>query len=281
MAVVTVSLPADCSSCVELRVQGKGGEPPYRVEWGDGETQVVRRLCGDELVRPLTVVVTDAAGARSAAHLTKRSTDGASCPVADADAGADADAATRPSVAARLCLQNPSFEGQPSTASTAGTSFDGAPWSACINPAGTNAPSLGNDSSQALITAELPKPTDGATWLGLLPDSQVSQPLCQAVTGGSARSFRVDLRRVVLGDNVLPDNGALFLEVHGGIAADCSSRELLWASPNLDTSWNTYCATLQPQQYFDNLVLVARSDSSLGTTSYLVADNLEPVERCP
>jgi hypothetical protein len=269
LAVVTVNWLTDCADCAQLQVEGIGGEPPYEVEWGDGESGAARRVCGDELARPLAVVVTDALGARSVPHLTRLAISDASCPV---DAGA--------LVGPRICLQNPSFEGTPGFNSGVPTMFDAAPWSVCTNPSVSNTPEIANETVGQAIVSPVPLATHGKTWLGLAEKEQVSQALCRGVSGGTSLSFRIDLSRIYVGANVVPDTEAVFLEIWGGTAADCSARELLWASPKLDTVWNTYCVTVRPKEYFDNLVLRSRSDESLPSTTYLIADNIVPVESC-
>jgi len=270
LALVSVSWPAGCVACADLLVQGIGGEPPYSVEWGDGARMAERRICGDDLARPLAVVIEDALGTRSAPHVTRLTIGDASCPV---DAALPA--------APLLCLGNPSFEGTPGFNSGVPTMFDGAPWSVCTNPSVSNTPEIASDAIGQAIVTPVPKATDGLTWLGLAEGEQVSQALCRGVPSGTTLSFRIDLSRIYVGANVVPDTEATFLEIWGGIAADCSARQLLWASPKLDTVWNTYCATVRAQQYFDNLVLVSRTDKSQAASTYLIADNIVPVESCP
>jgi hypothetical protein len=193
----------------------------------------------------------------------------ASCPV-------DAAAFVTP----RICLQNMSFEGTPGFNSGVPTMFDAAPWSVCTNPSVSNTPEIANETVGGGVVSPVPLATNGKTWLGLAEKEQVSQALCRGVSGGTSLSFRIDLSRIYVGANVVPDTEAVFLEIWGGVAADCSARELLWASPKLETSWNTYCVTLRPTKYFDNLVLLSRSDESLPSTTYLIADNIVPVESC-
>jgi len=271
LAVVSVTWPGDCSDCAELRVDGVGGQPPYHVEWGDGSRSLKRQLCGDELALPQSVVVTDAVGTPSPPHTTKLSLGASGCSVEQEP----------PVVAsALLCLQNPSFEGTPSFNSGVPTMFDALPWSVCTNPSVANTPVIANESVGQGIVSPIPQPTDGLTWLGLAEDEQVSQPLCRAMSAGSELSFQIDLRHLYVGANVVPDTEASFLEIWGGNASDCARGQLLWASPKLASDWKTFCVTVRAEQSFDNLILVSQSDKSQAATTYLVVDNIVPVESC-
>ena len=179
-----------------------------------------------------------------------------------------------------LCLHNSSFEGTPGFNFGVPTMFDALPWSVCTNPSVSNTPEIGSGLVDPAVAPSIPRATQGLTWLGLSEDEQVSQTLCRGVPGGTSLSFRIDLSRIDFGANVVPASEVAFLEVWGGIAADCSRRQLLWASPGLETAWNTYCATVRTPEYFDSLVLVSRSDKSQPGPTYVVADHIVPVERC-
>jgi hypothetical protein len=72
----------------------------------------------------------------------------------------------------------------------------------------------------------------------------------------------------------------VFLEVWGGLASDCSQRELLWASPALTASWQRLCATIHPHSLIDQITLRAHSDMSLPSPAYLLVDNLKSVDNC-
>jgi hypothetical protein len=177
-----------------------------------------------------------------------------------------------------LCLRNPSFEGMPQA--NTGFAFDAEPWSACTNPSTVNTPNIVNNTISQMV-ASVPKPTEGLTFLGLLEQHQAAQRLCETLPGDSAVSMQIDLARIHVGGTVVPETELAFLEIWGGVAADCSRRELLWASPALSTEWQTYCVTLRPTQFTDNLVLRARSDNSLPTSIFVIADNVVPVSLCP
>jgi hypothetical protein len=268
VAVVTVTWPGGCSECVDLLVEGVGGEPPYRFEWEDGVETESRHLCGDEANQQISVVVEDARNVRSVAHTTKLELGAAPCPV---EVVSEAD---------EICLQNLSFEGKPGFNTGFPTVFDGAPWSVCTNPSVSNTPDIADPAVGPPIT-DLPDPTDGLTWLGLMEDEQTSQPLCSPMLPGTSLSFTIDLHRINVGANLVPDTEAAFLEVWGGGAADCSAQEKLWVSPKLENAWKTHCVTLRPTKLTDNLVLRSRSDQSQASTTYLIADNIVPVPSCP
>jgi hypothetical protein len=268
LTVVTVRWPDSCEDCADVLVQGTGGTPPYSVEWADGLRAPERQICPEEVARTLAVWVTDANGARSVPHFTKLLPVDASCP-----------AAPPPPEWPRICVLNPSFEGSPSFNPGLPTVFDAQPWSVCTNPSRNNTPEIASDGSAQGIATSVPAPTDGLTWLGLADGEQASQPLHCGVAGGTKLSFRIDLRRLYLAGGT-PDDEPSYLEIWGGIAATCTATELLWASPKLDTTWNTYCATIEPTQYIDNFVLLSKSDPSTSATTYLIADNIVPVESC-
>jgi len=80
---------------------------------------------------------------------------------------------------------------------------------------------------------------------------------------------------------VTPDTELTFVEIWGGLAATCSQEQRLWASEPLPLTWQTYCAKLHPLQYTDQITLSAKTDGSLPTVTYLLVDNLVPVESCP
>jgi hypothetical protein len=265
---VSLSRAGGCDTCFSLVAGGVGGRAPYTYEWEDGSRNAERTVCPGAEPQPLSVVVRDADDHRSLPHVTRLDADDASCPLP-------------PPRPPGLCLDNPSFEGTPGINTNIAPMFEAAPWSACMIPAAAtgNTPDVGSDTLAQMV-AVAPKATAGATYLGLLENEQASQRLCRPLTGGSQVSFTVDLSRVYIGGGV-PDTEPGFLEIHGGVANDCSQRELLWASPALATQWESFCVTLRPQQFMDNLTLRSRSDNSLGTPIYLTVDNIVPVDDCP
>lgn len=269
VAVVTIDWPEGCDECADVLVQGAGGTPPYSVEWADGLRMADRRICPDVVARTLAVAVVDATGVRSVPHVTKLLPVDAGCP----------SAAPPVTEEPPICLLNPSFEGTPAWNPGLPTVFEAPPWSVCTNPSRNNTPEIASDGSAQGFATNVPKATNGETWLGLADGEQASQALCRGQPAGSKVSFTIDLRRLYLA-GVNPDNEASYLEIWGGIAATCTATEMLWASPKLDTNWNTYCVPLAPKQYFDNLVFLAKSDPSTTAGTYLIADNIATVESC-
>lgn len=254
----------DCGSCFDLVAVGEGGAPPYRYEWDDGSTLGNRRVCVGSSALRVWVVVEDANGVRSDPHVANLQTDAG-------DAGACA-----PSVRqSQMCLINPSFEGTP--ALNTGSVFDAMPWSPCFDPSSgttSNTPDVANNALDWTTTIA-PMPRDGSTYLALGTAEQASQQLCEALTARSTSFLQLDAMRLDLGG---PD---MFLQVWGGISSNCSQRQLLWVSPALTTSWQTYCVTLEPREYMDQLTLRAETPMQGLVASFLVVDNLVPVDACP
>jgi len=262
-SVVSVSA-VGCEGCFELRGEAEGGRSPYRFRWEDGSEGGRRRVCppANGKGRTVELVVIDADGVLSSPQATRLE-----FPEADCD--------PPPSP---LCLLNPSFEGTPQFNDGGKDKFDAIGWSQCTNPDETNTPEIGNNSISQPV-ADVPDTTDGETFLGLAEGEQVSQTLCEPLESGSERFVRIDLQRIYLG--VPPDTEFPFLEIWGGVAADCSQRELLWVSEPVKDDWGTYCATLRPHGYTNLLTLRAGADGSNPTASYMAADNMVPVESCP
>jgi len=181
-----------------------------------------------------------------------------------------------PKPAAKLCLENPSFDGTPEP--NLDQQFDAKPWSTCTNPAVTNTPDIGND--EIAQTPGVPKPTHGATFLGLAEGEQVSQAFCSPLPDGVSLSLELDLARINL--NILaPETEQVFLELHGGLSVNCSQHELLWASPALRPGWQHFCVTLRPRSFMTQLTLRANTDMTSAAVAYLIVDNLKPVDSCP
>jgi hypothetical protein len=125
------------------------------------------------------------------------------------------------------------------------------------------------------MTGIAPAPTDGMTYVAMSTGEQVSQKLCQSLTAANKASVKLDVVRMDIG------NADMFLQIWGGSAADCSSRQLLWVSPALNTMWTTYCVTLAPGEFMDMLTLRADTPVPGLVVSYLAVDNLQPVDACP
>jgi hypothetical protein len=261
---VVVRAEGGCDGCFQLTATGGGGPSPYSFQWEDGSQGAERRVCTAATPATLSVVARDAQGVASAPFVARLEAAGDSCaPAAHA-----------------LCIENPSFEGTPAVNFGNPGEFDCAPWSDCTNPGAANTPDvLMSGSFQELFVAILPA-SDGSTYLGLnaAEQEQATQELCAALSGGTTVSLQLDLSRLPVG--LVPGAERLFVEIWGGVAADCSARELLWASDGLDEGWRTYCVTLQPQSFTDSLTLRARSSESL-SVDYVIVDNLRPVSACP
>ncbi|MFT3922984.1 MAG: hypothetical protein QM778_10650 [Myxococcales bacterium] len=250
-----------CHGCFELHAAGVGGGEPYTFEWDDGSDAEVRQVCPGDGSNTVSVVAIDAHHRRSAAAIAELEFGDASCP-------------PPPQL---LCIQNPSFEGKPAFNDTNAANFDGAPWNNCPQPS-LNTPDIVNETIQQPI-ATLPTATDGLTYIGIQEGEQVSQTLCEPLAGGEELYLKLDARRLYIG--AMPDTELPWLEIWGGLAASCDQQKLLWASEKLPLNWQTYCAKLKPQQYMDQITLRTNTDESLPSVTYLLVDNLVPVEHCP
>ncbi len=252
-----------CNGCFELHALGLGGDAPYTFEWDDGSDSELRRVCPGDGLDAVSVTAMDARAQRSSSALVQLEFPDANCP---------------PPVPL-LCIQNPSFEGRPAFNDTNARNFDGAPWNICPTPS-LNTPDIVNETIQQPI-ATLPPATDGNTYIGIQEGEQVSQTLCEPLAGGETLYLKLDARRLYVGSGVAPDTELPFVEIWGGLSATCSQQQLLWASEPLPLTWQTYCAKLHPLQYMDHITLRTNTDGSLPTVTYLLVDNLVPVERCP
>lgn len=264
----------DCGACFELLAQGLGGLPPYAFEWADGSRDELRSVCVDGAGAILSVVATDASGAPSEPYVVHldHAVD-ASCP----DPVEQPDASVPTEV---LCVENPSFEGTPAISFGDPMVFDADPWSLCSNRADfLNAPDIGNET--VAVTPNVLSPSDGSTYLALGELEQVSQELCEPITGDVPLHFEIDLARADLGE-VPASTEQVFVEIWGGLSVDCSQRELLWVSRALDVGWQHYCVTLRPRSYMTQLTLRGGSDmTSSSTLSHALVDNMRPVGSCP
>jgi hypothetical protein len=253
--------PTDCGRCFELVASATGGQPPYVFQWDDQSHSPERRVCTDGNGVIVTVVAEDASSVRSEPTLTRLTAESAdvSCPVA-------------PAPVPRLCLMNPSFEGTP--AINTGENFDAVPWSACSNGSTSNTPDIGSDT----LTAAAPTAIDGSSYVALNQGEQVSQTLCENVQAGEQLSLQLDAMR----PEITPgDTTSVFLEIWGGVAADCSQRQLLWASPALKRDWVRYCIKLKSTEFMNQITLRGATDVATLAPEYLIADNLVPTDKCP
>jgi hypothetical protein len=263
----------DCGKCFDLEAQAWGGQPPYEFEWSDGTIRAQRTVCLANADLTLSVTARDATASRSEPQAVRleRAVD-IDCPKPMV--------LPAPPVRPKLCLENLSFEGTPAANFGQDQAFDAPPWSACTNPMATNTPDVGNNTvAQTLGT--IPEPTDGLTFLALGEGEQVSQPFCGPIPDDTPMSVELDLARLNIGAGIVPETEQVFLEVWGGLSVNCSRRELLWASPPLQTGWQHYCMTLRIRSFMTQLTLRTNSDMTLPTPAYLLVDNLKPVDGCP
>ncbi|HEX6240521.1 MAG TPA: hypothetical protein VFZ61_06490 [Polyangiales bacterium] len=262
---VSVSIrPDGCDGCFTLGARATGGRPPYTFEWDDGSHERERRVCPAQLPSTLRVIARDAHGAVSSPHVTDLELPDAACPPSPP----------------MLCLQNPSFEGKPAANVGLSPVFDCPGWGYCTEDDTSNTPDVVNKTIPQFI-ASVPDAPDGETFMGMTEGEQVSQVLCEPMYAGRVLSLQLDLRRIYIGAGVVSDTEIPYLEIWGGVASDCSARELLWASPPLTDVFTTYCAELRPSQFSNLLVLRARSDETQLAVSYMFVDNLRPVAACP
>jgi hypothetical protein len=256
--------PSDCGRCYDLIANAAGGTPPYQYQWEDGSRSQTRRVCAQGGQAPIvTVVVQDKNAVHSAPSVTQLAAE-------DVDASCPSEAKAH-----RLCIMNPSFEG--TAAVNVGQNFDAVPWSTCSNDSSTsNTPDVASDA--LVVIGNVPKVPNGATYVALGQGEQVSQALCEDVPGGSKLAFKLDATRI---DLTPGDTTKLFLEVWGGIAADCSQRKLLWASAALASTWTTLCIPLQTSEFMNQLTLRSKTDVASPFPEYMALDNLVPVDQCP
>jgi hypothetical protein len=149
-----------------------------------------------------------------------------------------------------------------------------------MNTSAANTPAIANETIVQPIAA-VPKASNGLTYLALGEGQQVSQPFCSPLDSNGSYSLALDLSRVDISTAIVPANEQVFLELWGGLAVDCSQRELLWASPPLAVGWKTYCVTLHPHSFLNQITLRANADMTSASTAYLFVDNLKPVDHCP
>jgi hypothetical protein len=267
VAQVVVLGSRDCGHCFDVVAHATGGEAPYLFTWEDGSVASERRVCAEtDGTLALRVVAEDALGDTSPEVLFALNGAATGCPQVEQDA--------------LLCLRNPSFEGKPAINTGFPEAFDAAPWSSCVQPAATNNPVVANETIETSVAKSV-KGTDGSTYVALGEKVQVSQTLCEPMRAHQPLYLQLDLARVEFSGTGAAQSERVFLEIWGGISADCSRRELLWASPVLEVGWRTYCASLEPGQYLDQLTLRGSSDESQLGMSYLLVDHLVPVASCP
>jgi hypothetical protein len=179
-----------------------------------------------------------------------------------------------------LCIQNPSLEGTPQV--TPFSPFAAAPWNAC--PSGLNAGTVVNETASS--ATPYPVASDGNTYgtigtnSGFGGLSILSQELCEPIAAGEARSFQVDLARMVYGSGVEAKIAQVQLF---GDSSVCGSRELLWTSPDLTTTFSTFCVTLRPEALTSVITFSPLGDQNPLFNGLMTAlvDHIVPVAACP
>jgi hypothetical protein len=99
----------------------------------------------------------------------------------------------------------------------------------------------------------------------------VGEPLCTPMIAGKQYSFRIDLSYQGLIEGSTPGR----LEVWAS-QTSCGEDQLLWTSPVVPHTWQTFCATFTPQQAFTYLQLKP-ADVGGG----VLVDHIVPVAQCP
>ena len=263
-AAVVMVTPVDCGACFDLVATAAGGTAPYRFAWEDGSRAAERRVCPGTMLE-VSVIVQDATNARSVPYVTRLQAEAdASCPLP-------------PEPVERLCVMNASFEGVAAFNSGLPEAFDAPPWNACTSDGAANTPDIG---SVAVAQTPVPPPTDGTTFLALAQGEQASQTLCESMGEDAELSVELDLTRHDVTTGGVPTAGTMYVEVWGGLAASCVSRQLLWASPPLGSEWKRYCFKLRPAEVMDQITIRANGDGG-ALAGFVFADHLVPVDDCP
>jgi hypothetical protein len=264
-----------CGACLLLTASTSGGEPPYTFAWRD-----LTSTDGSVLVCPgvdpvsYAVDVADRRGNGTSGHIRVASR--LSCSL---DAGVDEEEFV-PSPK-QICIKNGTFEGTPAV-NINGAGFSAPWWTLCPNPGGgTNTPDLLASMTTPPGAPPFPAVPHGSTLAGAAEKEALSQALCEGVYPGEKLAFEIELFRLPLGGGVLPETESAFVRVWGGNSADCSRRELLWASPPLTDKWQRFCARVEPQHFTDLITLESASDESLGSVTYVLMDDVYPVDGCP
>lgn len=271
--LTTAVTEPSCGGCYLVIASTSGGEPPYTFSWEDATTDLVRHICPGPFPTLYSATLTDGKGREASASIRLASS--LSCLGADAGAEPTSDPATP-----RICLENGTFEGEPSV--NLGTGFNVDKWRTCPSASGNNnSPDLLSSEIAPPGAMGLTLPPDGKTFAGLAENESISQSLCEAVYPGDARAFEVDLYRLPIGAGLVPETEAAFVRVWGGTATECSKRELLWISPMLTAEWRRFCVRVAPGHFTDLVTFEVGSDQSLGSPVYVLIDRVRPVDACP
>jgi hypothetical protein len=250
--------------CARVTVIPSGGVAPYLLRWSDGSTESERSLCPtvDSVWR---VSVMDSAG-----HRVERALP-ASAPTCTS--------------ASSLCIENPSLEGNPvfGIAWFSANVWNAAGWDDCDATNQDATPSMPHVVSPASTLDDrhpFPAATDGSSYFYLEANARqhqyVGQHLCESLRAGVDYALQLDLASA-------PTNsqaallGPAQLELYASPDA-CTRGELLWTSPLLGQTWQTYCVVLHPSR--DAPALVLNPLGPMGSAAVLV-DHLVPVDRCP
>jgi hypothetical protein len=263
---ITLSCAGDCAM---VQAVGTGGHPPYTFAWEDGSTNANRQVCPTASTS-YAVKVTDTgmAGefARAAASARASLTaDVLSCP----DGGPPQDGGS-----GSACISNPSFEGTAALDVGPGV-FAAPPWSTCGALGGAD---VWDDTVGAGLGLSGIKASQGGTYVRMISATPeiVSESTCAPLYAGKAYSMTIDLAYEAEGTS-----SPGYLELWGA-SAQCDEDQLLWTSPVVGASWNTYCLTFRPTADLAALTLKPRVDSDAASASSTVyADNIVPVAACP
>jgi hypothetical protein len=251
--IVTLACAGDCA---DIEAVARGGNPPYTFEWEDGSADPKRRVCLEDSAT-LTVSASDTAiKTEEFSYEPRTVSEQVTAEVLDCTP-------TDPPPERGFCLDNPSFEGEPSLAES-GLELPG--WSVCsvtpdVNP----------------LFASLPA-SDGETYLGVVGTSptlaeSAGAELCAPLPAGEPVAFEIDVA-------VSTYAGApAELQLWGG-STSCAMDALLWTSPEItDTdTWHTFCASFTPDAELAHIALWPVPTTFAG--AYVLIDNIRRTERC-
>jgi hypothetical protein len=276
VTIVTVACAGDCAT---VEAVGTGGRPPYSFGWEDGSTVAQRRVCPSEGAT-YRVTVTDTGTSGEFAR-----------PPQKAEASVTGEVLACPDAGSGPCVTNPSFEGTPQGPGF--WSFMDPGWLSC--PPATGTPEVLDPSVTGVTASGMAPPvaSDGRTYVGLLDNkgvasTYVAQDLCGVLPAHHPQSFRVDAARLPALPASFFSSSATdgFLQVWGGTSGCAAGDrtaggELLWTSPDLGTSWGTYCVTVTPSADVTSLAFRALADYSVDTATEVLVDHIVPVASCP
>jgi hypothetical protein len=268
--VITLACAGDCA---DIEAVAHGGNPPYAFAWEDGSKSAKRRVCLDESAT-LEVAATDTAITTEEfeyAAQTARST--ISAVVLECTHVGDGGTS-------QGCLDNPSFEGLVTPDQF--TAFDAKPWNACYAGGFITYAAIADAALWPTQAWNFPDPSDGNTYLALGQQGtlggRAAQNLCTPLEAGRSLSFFVDLARAT-SDNASVEAVSQSMQILGG-TEECAEALELWRSPELTTTWTTYCVTLTPTETVASLAFRPLAAGGGGEMEGLV-DNIVVVDACP